>query len=494
MTLLRATSGLVLSLFLAHGGLSVAHADSQHGSAQSFARPQWKSPYLKGAPAIGTGPLLQLGAASHVTAAQYNDLSLAVQTLLTKFPADKHYFVGIGRDPAPIIAFLQNLGGKQLAVNFPASSNSAGSTRVDVLPTYVNKLIPAEALASGRTIVFVDVTSTGRALNHYVPLLTPLLKGAKVKRAAFAAPNWTNILQRPGENHVIDTTPFPDVPNYFGGIYENVVAEYPRHVPGASPITDLDNPLAGYTNYRNAVLQRMQRDEGLHRFLTTQGGSAFIPESPAEAAARVVAEKAEAEARTAAEKVAEEARVAKERSERAKELVHARAFPSEVQKTIEKLVSSLPARAEGPDKGPYLSDSAKLMNDWLKESVGAQAKVATMVPSVRRAGVNLVVGTFMDKVEQARAEKKIRNRDYRRLMGHAMSFADMNAEMVKSLTSRFENSKHFRREITEESEYFLGSHAEKARSETANMAANFKALVQHLPAAATSPAVPTSKE
>ena len=180
-------------------------------------------------------------------------------------------------------------------MNFPASSNSAGNTNVAALPAYVNKLIPKDALTSGHTIVFVDVTSSGRALNHYVPLLTALLRGAKVKRVAFASPDWPNIHQNPGENIVITTTRFRDVDQYFGGIYEDVVSEYPRHVPGFNDMNDLKKPLATYRQFRDAVMKRMQRDERLHHFLTRRAGPAFVPESPEEAAQRVLEEKAEAE-------------------------------------------------------------------------------------------------------------------------------------------------------------------------------------------------------
>jgi hypothetical protein len=34
-------------------------------------------------------------------------------------------------------------------------------------------------------------------------------------------------------------------------------------------------PRAEYGQFREALLQRMQRDEGLHTFLRTQGGAAF---------------------------------------------------------------------------------------------------------------------------------------------------------------------------------------------------------------------------
>ena len=89
----------------------------------------------------------------------------------------------------------------------------------------------------------------------------------------------------------------------------------------------------------------------------------------------------------------------------------------------------------------------------------------------------------MDEVERARAADKIRNRDYRRLMGHAIGAAKMDAEMVEGLVTRFKTSKYFAREVTTESKYYLEG-PKKEREETANMPAHFKVLVKALPASA----------
>ncbi len=282
MTLFRTFSAAVLALYVGHAGLAVAHANAQAATSARAAQPRWRSPFVK-AVALPPGPLADVNEAPHVTAAQYNDLRNAAQELLTRFPADKHYFVGLGRDPAPLVAFMQNLGGKQLAVNFPASSNQASDPGAAVLAQYVNKIIPPEVLASGRTIVFLDVTSTGRALDYYVWRLTPHLNGAPVIRAAFTTSD-SQLARSPGHNVVIHTTPFPEIAQFTEptGIYEGYVPEFPRHVPSANGLSVLDSPLAGYQVYRNAVLQRMQADETLHAFLSHRAGPAFVGESAAE--------------------------------------------------------------------------------------------------------------------------------------------------------------------------------------------------------------------
>ena len=250
------------------------------GRAKNAPVVRFKSPFRRQLKPLGTGPLVTLENRAHVDARQYKDLSLATQALLKKYPADTHFFIGLGRDPAPIMAFLQNLGGKELAVNFPASSNDSNNATVEVLAKYVEKLIPPEVLASGRTIVFLDATTSGRGLDFYVPKIVPSLGGAKVIKAAYGIQHdgkrekW-RIYSNPGDKQVIDTAPFPEVNKFFTEPYEDVVSEFPRHGPGKDPIAVLDSPLPQYKQYRDALMQRMQRDGELHKFLTSKGGPAF---------------------------------------------------------------------------------------------------------------------------------------------------------------------------------------------------------------------------
>jgi hypothetical protein len=168
---------------------------------------------------------------------------------------------------------LQNLGGKELAVNFPASSNEANKATVPILAEYVKRIIPEEVLRSGKTIVFVDATSSGRALDHYVPLIAPSLQGKTVIKAAFGVKDGRHnkIYWAPGDKQVIDTSAFPEVNRFYTGLYEDAVAEFPRHAPGTHDIKVLDTPRPEYQQYRDALLMRMERDEQLHGFLKALG-------------------------------------------------------------------------------------------------------------------------------------------------------------------------------------------------------------------------------
>jgi hypothetical protein len=409
---------------------------------------------------LGEGTITNIAGQNHLSRSQYHDVKGATLTLLKRFHPERHFFVGLGRDPAPIIAFLQNLGGRKLAVNFPASSNNGGSETPAVMRKYVRKLIPPEAFENGRTIVFVDVSSSGRGMDHYVPLISPHLKGAKIKQAIFAVSNAA--LNKPQNKVRFVTTNYPDVNNYFSGIYENYISEYPRHGIGASPFSDLDKPRPEYQQYRDGLMRRMSADSNLDKTLAALGG-AFENESPEERKARIM----------------------EERKTRDAKIQEAQDLPRKLQQSIDKLVKSLPKRKEDHGKGPYFSDSAAAMNTWFSDALNSFDEATRLVPRMGNAGPNPVVSLFMDSVEQARQENKIRNRDYRRLMGHSLSAAQMDARMIKSLVARFAESSHFKREVTEESDYYLNYHGRAHQAETANMSENFKALTQHLDLAQT---------
>jgi hypothetical protein len=273
---------LILAVLFVAGNASAVDP-----GAPNRARPhgvvRFTSPFKQGLPPLTALPLVTLHGKQHLDEKQYTDLSAATQHLLRKYPADAHYFIGLGRDPAPIIAFLQNLGGKQLAINFPASSINSATVKAEVLAEYVKQLVPPDVLESGRAFVFVDVTTSGFGLDKYVPLIAPSLNGAKVIKAAFASEIWTRgtqIFTNPGDKEVIDTTSFPEVDRFLTDPYEDVVSEYPRHVPGVDPMAALESPLPQYAQYRQALMQRMERDGELHGFLQAQGGAAFQAEPP----------------------------------------------------------------------------------------------------------------------------------------------------------------------------------------------------------------------
>ena len=367
---------LLLGLTLSAGLPTGAHAARPDAAAkQSARRTPFRSPYSSGLKKLDDGPLVTLmGSYQHVDANQYKDLSTAVRTLLKKYPADKHYFIGTGRDPAPIIAALEVIGGRQMAMNFPAS-NVVGSTNITpaLLKKYFARLIPDRAmrediLSGRRKLVLLDQSNSGKTPNSLAPYFQTFFDaiGSKAKMVKLAfSPNAGTVQQGV---EVITTEHMPDVATYLYQPYEGIVSQYPRHVLGTNSIDELVER-DEYRQFKKAVGERMKRDKGLHDFLMKEGGPAFRSESAAEVKARL----------------ADEARKAAAIRE------NAAALPGIMKKELRKLVGALPERTEGHDKGPYLSESAEQLNGWLAQALGDFGEAAKVAPELKRGGTNQVV-------------------------------------------------------------------------------------------------------
>jgi hypothetical protein len=413
----------------------------------------------------------------HLSQSQYDQLKYVATAVLKRFPPKDHYYLGIGRSPSAIISMFQNLTSdkvspEEVAMNFPASGLHDGGTHDDTSYfQHFDQLLPKEVVEGKRTIVLIDrsrpfqanapAASGGASLHMFKQILERYLASknsqVKVEAVGFSYGNLNPVFKL---KHILfNYNTHPELERVSMPYYEEI-AEWPEH--RIAPNVGIPQRRQEYTAYKKQMRERMMRDAELDQFLDVNIRSEL--ESSEEQAARLAEEKAAVERKAAA-------RIAK-----------ARAFKTAFQEQLAELVGKLPKRADGHDKGPYLSDNAHDMNDWLKDILKAHAEVNEVLPADERTGPNLVVGAFMDQIERAREERKIRNRDYRRLMGHALSYATMDEPMLKSLVERFESSKHFHREISEESDYYLNAHADKKREETAHMRAHFQILQKHLPA------------
>ena len=267
----RLARTLLLTLVAALG----LSASTQAAKRRNRRAPIIRRVFDRQKPAPPARALVTILGNSFVTPVKYRNLRDASLTLLDKYSPEEHYFIGVGRDATPIIAFLQNLGEKRRAINFPGSKMQTDKDTPRVMAQYCRKLIPKEALQSGRKIVFLDCSSSGLGLDYWVPKITPHLRGTtKVCRVAFARPNsshnhsgiWSNWAGSQ-DREVISTAKFRDVARYPWNPYEDVVCEYPRHSPGHNSITVLDKPRPEYQQFRDAVMQRMVTDTKLDRFL-----------------------------------------------------------------------------------------------------------------------------------------------------------------------------------------------------------------------------------
>jgi hypothetical protein len=261
----------LLALALLALATSVASAQTQqqkYGAGQSRAAVARRfNPSL---PKPADGPLVNLTVSGasypHMSKAAYTDLRNASMTMMQKYPPDQHVYIGLGRDPAPFIAFLQEIGAD--AMSFPASGGSfAQSPELD---RHFEKLIPASVRNGQKTIVLIDQTRSGKTHAQIMPLLKSYLartgSSAQVVGVVY---NSASTVSRNNANlnlDVINTTPFPEVFKFFYSPYEGVVSPFERHVPGTNTVEQLQwRPQ--YDQFRTAIGQRVETDPDLDQFL-----------------------------------------------------------------------------------------------------------------------------------------------------------------------------------------------------------------------------------
>ena len=418
---------------------SVAHADGA----------RLQKVYDKKATPLAAGPLLvtKLGS-QHLSQQQYDQLKYVGTEMLKRFPPSTHYYVGLGRSPASVISMIQNLAAdpsapEKLAMNFPASGVHDGGVHDDASYfRHLDALLPKEVVSGKRSIVLLDRSrpyggqhSGGESLYLFKQILERYLtaRGSSVKVEALGFAYGPLNPAYKLTHLAFDMNTRPELERVSMPHYEEV-AEYPHHriAPNLQPPARRPE----YGQYKAQMLERMRRDPELDAFLDKHLSESLRPPSVEE----------QAKAKAEADRV-----LAAAHADRQKAVATARAFPKTMRTKLDALITSLPERAE-EEGHPYLSQNGEALNKWLVDALAEQKDAAKLDPAVDKAGPNLVAGAFMDRVEQARTENKIRNRDYRRLMGHALSAATMNEEMTKALVARYDASKHFRREITEEGE------------------------------------------
>jgi hypothetical protein len=449
----------------------------------SAAKARMKKLYDPKAQPISSGALMQGGGQGHLSQAQYDVLKYAAKEVLKRFPPKDHYYIGIGRSPSFLVAMLQNLtsdevSSEEVAMNFPASGLHDGGAHDDASYfRHLDALVPKEVLTGNRTIVLLDrsrpfngnAASGGASLQMMKGILERYLaqKGSKVKVAAagfaYGALNpafqVTHIAFDNRTQNELERVSMP---------YYEAVAEWPQH--RITPTAQIPSRRNDYQTYKKFLKERMIRDSELDTFLDKHISSELHV---------LTKEEQEAELKLQAEQLKkEQALLLKEKEALVKT---AQAFPAKMKKDLTALINQLSVH-EDTEKHPYFSPNATQLNAWLQQAFKDQAAAGQLAPEVTAAGPNLVVRTFVDAVEQARIANKIRNRDYRRLVGHAMSAANMDKALVAYFVKLYGASKYLRRELTEETDYYLEGHSKKDPNETVNMAANFKILQASLPA------------
>ncbi len=447
-------AALLLACILMATQAGAAHA-TIHSNSTDVARPAvtLRSPFSRAklAPLPSTS-LVKIASRSHVSETEYTDLRNAIVALLTQYPPKDHYFIGTGRDPAPLVAALEILGGRALAMNFPASNfvGGAGITP-ELIAKYFVRLIPddeqrREILSGRRTLVLLDQSNTGKTPNslapHFQAYFDKLGSPAKMIKVTFSAQEGTVV---PGVVPIL-TTPFPDVANYLSPPFEGVVSEFPRHVLGSDSLRDLVQRKE-YVQYKSAVAERMKRDQRFHNFLVTKLGVPNRAETSAERMTRLGPEEAaEAERLAGVRRLAQKQRrelLAVAKLAKAQQIAEDLALVPLVQREVERgvpatlalLLLKLPSSNRRPAENT-ITDNARKLYEWLSVAFATPSNGRQSTKPMTAVARNALVITFLDQLETALQERKISSLEYRWLMGHASTEAVMNPRMHRSLMAR----------------------------------------------------------
>ncbi len=100
----------------------------------------------------------------------YTQIRSLTHSLVTEFPPSKHIYVGVGRSPTPLIAFLQSID-KKAAINLPLSNFRYGGSdqiemnreSLELIHQHFEKVF-SQYKGKGKTIVFIDYIESGKTL------------------------------------------------------------------------------------------------------------------------------------------------------------------------------------------------------------------------------------------------------------------------------------------------------------------------------------------
>lgn len=207
----------------------------------------------------------------------YPALKAAAKKLLTEFPPDRYYFVGVGRTPSALVGFLRTLS-PDVATSVPASGLKQ-YPRADHLEAYFehfDHFIPESVLQGDRAIVFLDGSYGGRSARTLEAVFNAY-QGRRGSNLATRVAVWDG---QHGDRMVSGV-------RVYGGTYPfgetDSIAMFNRaHNIGAHDLASLKsarNPT--HATFRRALQSEMSADTELHGWLRAQFGELVAEPKPA---------------------------------------------------------------------------------------------------------------------------------------------------------------------------------------------------------------------
>ena len=258
-----------------------------------------RNPYSSGASGQGSKALVKTRYGSLLDAGQYGEIRDASFALMKKYPPDKYYYIGLGRSPASMIAFIQNLSTRKdptdIAMNFPASG-VRGAEPISYKKNYYeyfDRLVPADAWKGQRKILLVDRvgvysgqlksgsstsyqygTAGGSSIVAMLKVFKAYIRDRKLKvkvEGVGYAPD--GLTHQFNQIKYINTKGFAIVDAMGSSLHGNTgrafdeIAEHPMNYIHSNPVANLQ-VRKEYGKYQSRMLQRMVADKKVDSFLT----------------------------------------------------------------------------------------------------------------------------------------------------------------------------------------------------------------------------------
>jgi hypothetical protein len=265
----------------AHAGRKTTRTTSRTTRAKGKGKGVFASPFRASAKAPKKGALMTSTHGSHLAQGEYTQIRDASLALLRKFKPGKHYYISLGRSPAPIVAFLENLS-PDMAMTLPASGvrQALPVQHKAAYYAYFDKLIPKSVLESGQTLVLFDRAGVysgryagGNSIAKVRDVLKEYLKERgyknKIKGVAYT-------LKIPFQQDLgltaITTEKFPFVDSWGSSLHGTEgrkvddIAPYPENHIARQPVSKLkaNKP---YATFRKHLMARMRADSSLDKTL-----------------------------------------------------------------------------------------------------------------------------------------------------------------------------------------------------------------------------------